>query len=1211
MDSDDPSQLKERIKALEKENEQLKQSYQLHKKIMDSLPLGIQVFDENGFSYELNPAQKELLGLPNMEEGIGQFNVLTDPYSKAMGADKKYEKVYKGETYDHEFEYDLGARENTWNTREDKRIFHETILPIKDEKGRVEFAVAVLEDKTEERKAEQALKESEERHRITLNSIGDAVISTDTDGNVVHMNPIAQELTGWDADQAKNQPFHEVLHIFNARTGEKAINPVNKVLETGAIQGLANHTKLKARNGSEYQIADSAAPIKDEQDNLFGVVTVFRDVTEEYKKNQQIKESKEFLDAVINSIQEGISVLNTDLTIRYVNPVMEKWFPNKMPVVGKKCYAAYHDLSKPCDTCPTLRSLKSKKTETNIHSITSEDNFFDEKWYEIFCYPIIDSDSGDVTGIVEFVRDITQRKEAENELKRHKDLLAKSQEIAHVGSWELDLSKNRLIWSDEVYRIFGLEPQEFEATYEAFLNRVHPDDRKAVSEAYGGSISDGRDHYEIEHRIVRKKNGEIRYVHERCDHIKDESGKVIKSIGMVQDITEQRQSEENFKKLFENAPIGIFRTNSKGEPLMLNGTMAHILGFETPEEVIEYYNDLATQLYVDPQKRKEFLQILRNKGWVENFEYKAKRKDGKHVWFSMTAKVSINNDDNSFVIDGFTSDITERKQVERELVIKNRISNTFVNTDYKNFYKAVLDIIREVFDSKYGYFGYINDDGDLVSESLTQDVWNECQIEGKSIVFPKDSWAGVWGESLKKRETIYKNGNLQLPEGHVQLTSAMAAPIMVNDQLIGQIALANKKNGYDERDKTLIQQLSAYIAPLLHSKLNEEQYKQDLLEAKEKAEENDRLKSAFLANMSHEIRTPMNGIMGFSQMLQEKDFPKEKRDKFLNIIYTRTNHLLNIINDLVDVSKIEANQLTLNPQGFCLNDVFKELHRVYYNELKIKEKANIQLKVNKAFDDINSLIYSDPNRFRQIMDNLLNNAIKFTNEGTIEFGYELQSDNNKLLFYVKDTGIGVPSDQQKNIFERFRQAQDTNSSEHEGTGLGLTISKNLVELMGGNMWLDSIEGEGSAFYFTLPYKTHQAVGKEEINEEVTDENEGESKTLLIIEDDPTSLEYMKELLEPSGFSIIACATGKEGYEAFLNNPEIDLILMDIKLPDTTGLELTRKIRASMHHNDVPIIVQTAYAMSEDAQKSLDAGCDDYISKPIDKKQLLAKMHKFF
>jgi len=560
-------------------------------------------------------------------------------------------------------------------------------------------------------------------------------------------------------------------------------------------------------------------------------------------------------------------------------------------------------------------------------------------------------------------------------------------------------------------------------------------------------------------------------------------------------------------------------------------------------------------------------------------------------------------------IDGVVAvirDITERKENEKELQVKNRISNAFIKSEGRDFYNGVLDVIKEVFSSEYGYFGYINEDGDLVAESMLSDVWNECKAEGKSIIFPKDSWAGIWGESLKQGKTFYKNENLQLPEGHFQLTSAITAPIIINNKLIGLIVLGNKKGGYNKKDKKQINRLCEYIAPLLHSKRKEEQYREDLFQAKEKAEESDRLKSAFLANMSHEIRTPMNGIMGFSQMLQNKEYPRDKQKKFLDIIHSRTKHLLHIINDLIDLSKIEANQFSLEFQDFCLNDIMQELHTLFLNELKKRGKNQIQLKLHLGLNYEESCIKSDSYRFRQVMDNLLNNAVKFSDKGAIEFGYELQS-NEKLLFYVKDTGIGIPCEQQKHIFERFRQVDDSTSRAYEGTGLGLTISKNLVELMGGEMWVKSKEAEGSVFFFTLPFdnKISEQTGIEKEAFQVTSDKK--NRTLLIIEDDPASCEYMKEILEAKGFNTITSQTGEDGYTAFLNYPEIDLILMDIKLPDTNGLELTRKIRASSLNNKVPVIAQTAYAMSGDAKKSIDAGCNDYISKPIDSKELLDKI----
>ncbi len=1096
-------------------------------------------------------------------------------------------------------------------------------------------------------------------------------------------------------------------------------------------------------------------------------------------------------------------------------------------------------------------------------------------------------------------KDISQHVKDREKLASQKERLANIIEGIDAGTWEWNVQTGETIFNERWAKFIGYTLEELSpTTIDTWMKHAHPDDLEKCKKELDKHFRGETDLYECEHRM-KHKDGSWIWLLDRGKVVSwTEDGKPLWMFGTHQNITKRKQaegeraeSERKYRQLFENAPIGISQTDLQGQPIMQNDTMAHWLGFESSEEMMKFYYDYGERFYVDPQRRQEFLQKIKDQGYVKNFEYKMKRKDGSHIWLSLTANKLDYQDNTGVVIEGFAiditdrkeaefklqkkydelktteeelrasneelqevnqklkeqkgeleiykrmvessedlmavldadynyisvnnaylkyfqlnneevightvkevlgknnfeekvkpnldkcfkgetvnfetviqfpgkemvnlgayyyplkrhekvdgvvavirditqrkraeealkkseqqfrqlfkqaaigifiadinnnildanekalsllgyskeeminmnaqniihpddlknlslkenirkmlsgevlqierrycrkdgdyinvlinmgeidteenknlymvmfQDITERKQAEKELQVKNRISNTFIDSEHEDFYKAVLDILREVFDSEYGYFGYINDDGNLVAESMTRDVWDECQIKDKSIIFPKDTWGGLWGNALKRKKTLYQNGNLQFPQGHVQLQNAIAAPIVVNNKLIGQIALANKQSGFNESDKQSINNLCDYIAPLLHSKFKEDKYIHELLEAKEKAEESDRLKSAFLAKMSHEIRTPMNGIMGFSEMLQEKEFSKDERDKFLNIIHSRTHHLLNIINDLVDVSKIEANQLTLNFQQFCLNDVMKELYRVYKNQLNTEEKSHIELKVNASLDHDNSFIYSDPSRFRQIMDNLLNNAIKFTHEGSIEFGYELTSED-QLLFYVKDTGIGIPIDQQKQIFERFRQADDTTSRAYEGTGLGLTISKNLVELMGGEFWMDSKEGEGSVFYFTLPCETQQTAGKEEVKEEVPDETEGEDKTLLVIEDDPTSLEYMKALLEPGGFNIVACTTGKEGYEAFLNNSEIDLILMDIKLPDTTGLELTRKIRSSAHHSDVPIIAQTAYAMSEDARKSLDAGCDDYISKPIDKKKLLAKMYKF-
>ena len=383
---------------------------------------------------------------------------------------------------------------------------------------------------------------------------------------------------------------------------------------------------------------------------------------------------------------------------------------------------------------------------------------------------------------------------------------------------------------------------------------------------------------------------------------------------------------------------------------------------------------------------------------------------------------------------------------------------------------------------------------------------------------------------------------------------------------------------------------------------------EELKTAKEKAEESDRLKSAFLANMSHEIRTPLNAIMGFTQLLTNNKVSSDKQTKYLNIIQNRSDLLLQLINDIIDLSKIDANQITLEKQTFSLNRLLFELYSSFQIKLELKGKTHLDFQLKKALKDSQSYIYSDYTRLEQIFSNLLSNAIKFTEEGGIEFGYT-KKGKHTLLFYVKDTGIGIPKDKQEIIFDRFSQADESVASKFGGTGLGLSISKLLVKLLEGEIWVESRRHGGSTFYFTLPYQQRKSKDTESPAEKNIVGVSWQDKSVLIVEDDFSSLQLMKEILEPTGMILFLCETGKEALQTFREHPAIDLVLLDIKLPDMDGLELARKIRSATERN-VPIIAQTAYAMYGDAQKSLEAGCDDHISKPVDTKKLLAKIAKY-
>jgi len=386
---------------------------------------------------------------------------------------------------------------------------------------------------------------------------------------------------------------------------------------------------------------------------------------------------------------------------------------------------------------------------------------------------------------------------------------------------------------------------------------------------------------------------------------------------------------------------------------------------------------------------------------------------------------------------------------------------------------------------------------------------------------------------------------------------------------------------------------------------------QILEKAKEKAIENDRLKSVFLANMSHEIRTPMNAILGFSNLLLKENISDENKKEFARLIIENGNDLLNLINDIIDISKIEAEQLKINIIKCNLPELMKDIY-LYYNDLIIhskKHKPEVELKLVYNQKIENTYILTDPHRLRQILSNLINNAIKFTYEGKIEFGFK-NSNSNKIKFFVKDTGIGIAKDKLSSIFERFNQIEDPYTKKYNGSGLGLSIAKQLVELLGGDIWVESKEGKGSSFYFTIPtgYKSTEELANNDISDRYSRVYNWKDKVILIAEDEKANFIYLKTILSKSNARIYWAADGAAAVE-LCKKKNIDLVLMDIKMRGMNGYEATQRIKSI--YPDMPVIAQTAYAMSDDIERLMKAGCNDYITKPIKSSQLLPLINKNF
>jgi signal transduction histidine kinase len=395
---------------------------------------------------------------------------------------------------------------------------------------------------------------------------------------------------------------------------------------------------------------------------------------------------------------------------------------------------------------------------------------------------------------------------------------------------------------------------------------------------------------------------------------------------------------------------------------------------------------------------------------------------------------------------------------------------------------------------------------------------------------------------------------------------------------------------------------------------------QELKFAKEKAEESDRLKTAFLENISHEIRTPMNAIIGFASLLSALDISNHEREKYIARINKNCQVLLHLINDILDMSALQANQMVISKNEFSVDQILQDIYNETALELKELGLENIKLELVPNKNGRNFTVYSDPFRFKQVLRNLLGNATKYTEKGFIRFGYVPLFDSNydsepsMLQFYVEDSGIGISQEKSDYIFQWFNKIDENPTKIYRGAGLGLYISRELVQLMGGKIWFNSKPYEGSTFYFTLPYfdtsetKVKKPRKKASVKTEHKRSFDWRKKVILIVEDEQNNFIYLSEIVKRNGANVLEARDGIQAVKLVKENPTISVVLMDLMIPEMNGYETTKKIKEL--RPNLPVIAQTAYTNAREKERSLEAGCDGYISKPFNPPELFELIDTF-
>jgi len=790
-------------------------------------------------------------------------------------------------------------------------------------------------------------------------------------------------------------------------------------------------------------------------------------------------------------------------------------------------------------------------------------------WTEQQNVPVYD-EKGELIAIHGVARDITRRKLAELKLQEREQTLSNLIENlpGFIYRCAYDPSWTMLYLSPAVKTITGYEPDELINNQElSFNDIILPEYRKYLWEKWQQTLAI-RQKFVDEYEIV-SKNGNVKWVWEQGQGIFDENGNLLYIEGYITDITERviaekriQEKEQELREIFDSTLEAILIYDIEtGKIIDCNKQTQALYGY-SKDELINM--PLGTLSANDDKYNIVEATKWANKAITEGpqtYTWLGKKKSGETFWVEISIKKSkIGGVDRLMAV---VRDITERVAHQHEIERREQ--------EYREIFNATAEAIliydlqaNQIIDCNkravemYGYTSKI----DFLSLKLEALGANVAPFTNDKVGYYSQKAAKEgpqrfdWLAKRKDGESFWVEVNLRLT-----------------------------KIGGAERELIVIRDIT-----------DRKRFEDDLVKAKEKAEESDRLKSAFLANLSHEIRTPMNAIMGFSDLL--KYAPEEqKRKEYLEIIQKSGFRLMDIISETIEIAKLDTGLIKTNLETFSLDQLMQDI----YNELKIKISGGKELELIYLPPNTKSetFIHTDRVKLQQILVNLITNGIKYTPRGAVAYGYEIK--DNRVVFNVKDTGIGIDRKNREMVFKRFYRIENPLTIKVGGIGLGLAITKAYTELLGGTIELDSEPGKGTSVTVTLPFMTGEP--KSEIFIELPPEQlKGESELILVAEDDEYNFLYINEILRQHNYKCIRAANGEEAVNIAKKNDNIKLVLMDLKMPVMDGFKAFDEIKKLKPQ--IPVVAQTAYALGEDKSKIKNYGFDGYLTKPLKKGELL-------